>query len=383
MYSYIDETGNTGSNIFDSNQPDFVTAALITKTNFDILHKKNIRKLAQRVDSTELHGNDYGIGRIEEIADGLLWIFKKSDARFFVARAEKKYIAVSKLFDTLFDSFENKAVPWHVYNMRHMRLLTLFKLSSVLREDVVKLFWQAIIEKNKDKSEILFIDSLKILQEDIKEIPDKRANEIVTNAVNWALENPESIYIHTNSKSARAGHLPNMAVFPNLLQGIDLFSKKWNRKVKEIIHDQQSQFEKILTEWHDMYSKAAAGVINWPMEEPISFRRVTGSKFIIKSSKDSPGIQAIDVVLWLFKKVLQGKSLPPNSAKLMNHVFKYGYQNDLSFEGVGSGLNEMVEALNNKVFDEKDFKNARELLELSENRRQEEMKKYRNNKKII
>lgn len=380
MYSFIDETGNTGSNIFDKNQPDFVTAALITKTNFDVLQKKNIKKLAQRVNESELHANEYGIGRIEEIADGLLWIFKKSDARFFVARAEKKYIAVSKLFDTLFDSFENKAVPWHVYNMRHMRLLTLFKLSSVLREDVVKLFWQAIIEKNKDKSKKTFIDSLTLLQDDIKDIPDKRANDIITDAVNWALENPESIYIHTNSKSARAGHLPNIAVFPNLLQGIDLFSKKWNRKVKEIIHDQQSQFEKILTEWHDMYSKAAAGVISWPLEKPQSFRRVTGSKFIIKSSTESPGIQAIDIVLWLFKKVLQGENLPPNSAKLMNHVFKFGYHNDLSFKGVGSGLQEMVEELNIRPFEDKDFDNAKDLLKLSEIRRQNEMKEYRDNK---
>lgn len=68
-----------------------------------MLFKKSIRKLAARVGDTELHGNEYGIGKIEDIADGLLTIFKKADVRFFVARAEKKYIAVTKLFDTLFD----------------------------------------------------------------------------------------------------------------------------------------------------------------------------------------------------------------------------------------------------------------------------------------
>jgi hypothetical protein len=265
--------------------------------------------------------------------------------------------------------------------MRHMRLLTVFKLSTILRTDVVEIFWHAIIEKNKNKSQQLFLDSLSLLQGDIKDLKDKRLIKIVSEAVNWAVENPESIYIHTNSKSARAGHLPNMAVFPNLLKGIDIFSKKWNRKVKVIVHDQQSQFEKVLTEWHTMYSQAAAGVINWPFEKPESFRRVTGSKFIIKSSKDSPGIQAIDIILWLFKKVLQGDTLPVNSAKLMRHVFKFGYQNDLSFSGVGAELEEKVKELNNMSFEKKDLDNAKDLLELAENRRQKEMQEYRENVK--
>lgn len=33
MFAYVDETGNTGKNIFDLDQPDFFTGALITKTN--------------------------------------------------------------------------------------------------------------------------------------------------------------------------------------------------------------------------------------------------------------------------------------------------------------------------------------------------------------
>lgn len=380
MYAYIDETGNTGSNIFDENQPIFITAALLTKSNFDILHKNSIRKLAAKVGDTELHGNEYGIGKIEDIADGLLSIFKKSDARFFVARAEKKYIAVTKLFDTLFDSFENKAVPWHVYNIRYFRLLMVFKLASILREDVVQIYWKAIIEKNKKKSYQYFNEALTLLKDDIEDLQDKRSKEIATNAVCWALENPESIYLHTNSNSARAGHLPNMAVFPNLLYGIDLISKKWKRPVREIIHDQQNQFQKVLEEWHDMYSKAAAGGIQLPLEEPLTFRRVAGSKFIIKNSSESSGIQAIDTILWLFKKVLQGDDIPFNSARLMKFVFKFGYQSDLSFDGVGSSLKEMVEEVNSKPFGKEEMEKGKRILEFAEMRRQEAMKDYLHNK---
>lgn len=376
MYAYIDETGNTGSNIFDENQPSFITASLITKSNFDVLQNRNINKLARQVGKTELHGNEYGFGKIEEIANGLLSIFKKSNARFFIARAEKRYIAVTKLFDTLFDSFENKAVPWHVYNIRYFRLLLVFKLATILREDVVEIFWKAILEKNKNKAYEYFRESLLLLKTDLEDFSDKRARELTENAVNWALENPESIYLHTAAKSARAGHLPNMAVFPNMLQGIEMISKKWKRTVKTITHDQQSQFQNILKEWHEMYSNAAAGVIEIPFEEPRSLRCVAGSSFIIKSSSESPGIQAIDIVLWIFKKFLDGEVIPYNSAKLMNHVFKFGYQNDLSFDGVGRDLEKEMMKIYAKPFGETEQKNATEFLEFAEKRRQESMEEY-------
>lgn len=255
-----------------------------------------------------------------------------------------------------------------------------FKLASVLREDVVQIYWKAIIEKNRKKSFQVFNEALSLLKDDIDDLQDHRLKEIATNAINWALENPESIYLHTNSNSARAGHLPNMAIFPNLLQGIDLISKKWKRPVREIIHHQQSQFQKILEEWHEMYSKAAVGVINLPLEEPLTFRRVAGSKFIIKNSSESSGIQAIDIVLWLFKKVLQGDSIPLNSTKLMNFVFRFGYQSDLSFDGVGSSLSEMAKDVNSKPFGKKEMENGKNFLEFAEKRRLEAMKNYLDNK---
>jgi hypothetical protein len=40
LYAYIDETGNTGHNLFDEAQPDFFTAALITKGNFDDMGRR-------------------------------------------------------------------------------------------------------------------------------------------------------------------------------------------------------------------------------------------------------------------------------------------------------------------------------------------------------
>jgi hypothetical protein len=39
MWAYVDESGNTGNRIFDEEQPLFVTAAMATKTNFDLVYR--------------------------------------------------------------------------------------------------------------------------------------------------------------------------------------------------------------------------------------------------------------------------------------------------------------------------------------------------------
>src|SRR5690242_13398087 len=92
----------------------------------------------------DFHANRVGFEKIERIAPRLLAVSKKRDARFFISRVEKLYLATAKIIDTVFDSYENKAVPWHVYNFRPLKLILLFKLARyVLDENVVKLFWES------------------------------------------------------------------------------------------------------------------------------------------------------------------------------------------------------------------------------------------------
>jgi hypothetical protein len=103
MYAYVDESGNTGYQIFDPEQPLFVTAAMMTKTNFDAVRNVDLAAVARKVGAAALHANELGVSRIEEIADDLLKIIKKADARFFVSRLEKRYLAAAKVYDTYFD----------------------------------------------------------------------------------------------------------------------------------------------------------------------------------------------------------------------------------------------------------------------------------------
>ena len=103
MFAFVDETGNTGANLLDEEQPDIFTAALITKSDFDLVYGAKVRRLAKRAGGTSLHAKDLGFKRIQPIARELCQIFKKADARFFVSRVEKRYLLATKIFDTFFD----------------------------------------------------------------------------------------------------------------------------------------------------------------------------------------------------------------------------------------------------------------------------------------
>ena len=136
MFAFVDETGNTGANLLDESQPDFFTAALITKSDFDLTYDSNVRRIAKRVGGSPLHAKNLGFRNIEIIARELCQVFKKVDARFFISRVEKRYLLATKIFDTFFDSGENAAVAWHLYNIRPLKIMLAFKVASIVSEDV-------------------------------------------------------------------------------------------------------------------------------------------------------------------------------------------------------------------------------------------------------
>lgn len=184
-------------------------------------------------------------------------------------------------------------------------------------------------------------------------LPDARSREIIGDALNWALANPENFSTYMRGKSSRYGHSPNFVAFTNLLDGIERTSKRWGRPVREIVHDGQSQFKKTLVEWHAIVSRPdLVGVepIRWPGEvEPHYVSKTSGSNFRMATEETSAGLQVIDVVLWLFKRMTDGKSIGQNSERLMQWVLQRAYQHDFSFDGVGDQADKTYRTLMSAV----------------------------------
>jgi len=175
MYAYIDETGNTGPNLFDPGQPVFITGALMTRGNFDLLYRGTIRSIAKQLGVDVVHANELGMGRLEEIAPDLLRVFKISEARIFIARVVKLDLAAMKLVDTIFDSGENLAVPWFSYNATPLRLLLTIKVAFLLDEEIIKLFWSSLMNKNEEGAYDKLSQVLAMLLPRAEQLPDARS----------------------------------------------------------------------------------------------------------------------------------------------------------------------------------------------------------------
>jgi hypothetical protein len=376
MFAFVDETGNTGANLLDESQPDFYTAALITKSDFDLVYAQDIRRLAKQFGDGPLHGKDLGFGRAEAIAKALLQVFKKADARFFISRVEKRYLLATKIFDTFFDSGENAAVAWHIYNVRPLKIILALKVASIVSEDVALSFWNMLLEMNEAKAKGALPSICQSIIERVDELPDQRSRDIVRDALIWAQEHPETIHIHLDSRQARNGHMPNMVAFANLLDGLEGFSKRWARPVRRITHDRQSQFDKTLTSWHEMYSNASPEPIKL-VGETVVFQKVAGSIFEVKSDVDSAGIQAIDVILWLYLQHTREARFPRQCNRLLNCAFRKAYMGDFSFSGVESMIEKKFGHILWAPISPEQEAGARKMIELGEARRLESMAQYK------
>ncbi|MGE8126316.1 DUF3800 domain-containing protein [Methylobacterium sp. NPDC080182] len=353
MWAYVDESGNTGNKIFDPNQPHYITAALISKTNFDLVNKAALLQISHKVDSDALHANELGVAKIEIIASDLHRLLKKSPSRFFFSRLEKRYLATAKVFDTYFDAGENVAVPWHVYWVKHLKLLLMFKLShAVVTEEVASIVWDCLTASNERTSKELFVQGAEAMLGNVDRLYDARSRQLATDALTWARDNPQAFTTFVKNKVDRLLNAPNFVAFTNLLDGIEHHSKKWDRPVRQIVHDEQSQFGKTLTKWHAIISDSSRKEeqpVHFPGEErPYRFGRVLGSEFTMSTEQNSAGLQVIDVILWLFKRTLDGKEIGNRSGELLNYAMKNALQNDMSFAGVEgsleSDLNTMMSA---------------------------------------
>jgi len=362
MYAYVDETGNTGANLFDSDQPLFLTAALITKADFDLAHKREYSRICAKIGVPALHASELGFGRLEEVADDLLKVLKKADARFFVSRVEKRYLLATKIFDTFFDSGENPAVPWPTYNIRPLRLILAFKVSYLLDEHIAELFWTMLMEKSEARARALIPMICQAIIDRVDRLPDERSRQVITDALEWSKAHPEGLDFYQAGRQAKNGHMPNMVAFTNLLDGLENLSQKWKRPVRLIRHDRQSQFEGTLAEWHQLVSNALPDPIHLPGETQV-LRKVHKSDFEVAASDSSPGIQIADFILWIFKQFLAGKEIPYRCAKLLNFVMRRGMQNDFSFEGVSRAMQEQFGPMLDSEVTEEDLRRARELQE--------------------
>lgn len=302
-FAYADESGNSGLKLFGDQQDTFWTGTLISFADLDTSYATLHRELLELTGKSELHGNELGFGRIERVAGRLAWFIREKKLRFSFVRIFKPYLATSKMFDLAFDSGANPAVPPQAYGVRLLRLINLLHFAQLLSKEDLNEFWELFQAQSPDR----FGKLLGVIRDRVQGTPyDKRSVQILTESLDWASKHPDAVLDPFDE-----GDSPNFVAFTALFDHLHAFHKETGHTIGSFVHDEQDQFVpkfseafEFLTNFHGDESSPLSVISDI---SPISS---FDCNLLVRSSKDSFGLQLIDVCMWMVKRVMEKKDVP-------------------------------------------------------------------------
>ena len=218
------------------------------------------------------------------------------DVRFVFTRLEKEHLAATKFVDTFFDSGINKAVsPLH-YSSRLFRLHTAHIAAELMDLEDRNEFWQAYTQGNCEK----FYNVLERFGQRVKTyVEDARTREVLTEAVTWAQQYPELLL----SATATELDAPNAVAIGLLIQALHEKVGEVGQRLTRFIHDESNQFALeikatfvFLRGFKAPPRNPSALISDWTETDTLD------CPIEMASSKSTPGLQVVDVVLWLVKR---------------------------------------------------------------------------------
>lgn len=374
MYAYIDESGNTGFNLFDPDQPYFLTVAMSSQVDFDANFRDQIARIASANGQTYLHASEMGVPGVESIAASVMDLVETSGVRFHFACAAKSDVAAMKFFDAIFDPGENPAAPPLSYPVRTSRLFLLLKFAYILETSDVQLFWNAMTSPQSISSEKDAVRAIENIVGRVRELPDARSRELIGDTLDWARNNIGRFSFWTPRKQTRHGHLPNLFSLPALFSGISRDAKEWGCEVEAIIHDQQSQFEQTLSEWHVLFEGLEPEQILHFGDTPIHFGDIQGSRFEIGDTRLSPGLQLVDTVIWTFSRTVNNRIIGSDTAELFDICYTPENALEISFDRVVAELEPKIATLMNRTMSHDQLLQGIRITEYGELLRQQRMR---------
>jgi hypothetical protein len=354
MFFHIDESGNTGNNLFDENQPRLSYGLISSVTNVDALCVVEHNTIRGVIDDDLIHANILGIGGLVKIAPQLIKIQKKMKFDFDYYFIEKLDYALVIFFDAVFDAGLNDAVKWDTY-WTPLRYVLIHKLSVLFDEELLRESWRLSIVKRVENCEDDIVSLLSEVKRRTKGAPlDARSKELIIDALDFGIRKPLSLdFGHPDHKIIS----PNAVGFQFVVAAIARRTRKKRRKsVSSIIVDRQNQFNKAQIGTHYNLSRIAEGIKNSSEQdkamyfnnplytdfspEEVSHKGLTDKELTISKSTDSIGLQIVDVYLWIANKLISGVNLPSELMELW-HLFQHRSMID------GISMNGMVERFKN------------------------------------
>lgn len=368
MYFYVDESGHSGPNLFDPDQPTLYYGLLYSRMNVDVVAAASIKKICHDLGEPRVHASELGNGGLAPLAPNLKKLAKTMDLRFDIYRVNKPDHAIISFYDQLFDAGINKAVTWSSY-WTPLRYVALLKLASLFDEPLARLAWEARIDSNDLRSHAKVREVCEVLLSRIDRLPDARSRQILGDGLRWGASNFVELGYNAKGKANQLSVMPNIIGFQSVLHGIASRIRKTGLKTTKLVVDQQSQFNGAQRALSDLY--AAARHVDWttgPGLPQMNLRGMPNVPMEVKSGTTSAGLQLVDVYLWIFRRLIEGKELAPELLLLIKPMLHKTITDQISLEAIAARWEPFFKRLPEPNSDE--MVQARNLMAVEEERRQ-------------
>lgn len=366
MYFYVDESGHTGTNLFDPHQPILYYGVLSAKTNLDVRAEEVVRSARHKLGVDRLHAAEMGLRGLVEISRYLAHVQKKCEPRFDLYRIAKRDHAIISFFDQVFDQGINPAVSWTGY-WTPLRYVLLIKVASLFDDDLASRAWAARISLNNQEVERELIVICRSLLSKIDRIPDERSRQIIGDALNWAIQHAVELRYNCQSPREVLTVTPNLIGFQLVMQGIS-YRLEGVRAEASITVDQQSQFNRAQRTLAEFYAQNRN--LPWflgPGMPSMDLRNVPTTPIAFRSSRDSVGLELVDCYLWTFKRLVEGKDVPRELNAIIRPQIVRGRTDAVSRASIDKRWSQWLSTLPEP--NEEQLERAREITRLDEERR--------------
>ena len=374
LHAYIDESGNTGANLFDPKQPHFFTVAMSSPTDFDVEFREDVERIARDLGVRYLHANEIGLKRVEKIAMDVVDVIERSQVRFHHVLVSKPDSAMFQFFYALFDPGENQAASGTAYWCRVLRFEMVVQLASIMELNDVRMFWDAMRAIRSEESEAKAMRAIDNVLRRVDELNDARVRELMGDTLKWARENLGEFSFWASKKKDHYRLLPNLYGLLPLFEAISRDAAEWKLPVKKIVHDQQVQFGAKLRDWHSMFRDIPPGTAGMFGDTPVEFPDISTSNFELADSGKSSGLQIVDLVLWIFSRSISGQNFEQATSQLLQATCSFENIQFVSLDWIRTELEIMKIAIYNQSVSAEQLTKGVQVTQMLEDQRQRRMR---------
>ncbi len=368
MFFHIDESGNTGNNLFDENQPRLSYGLISSTTNVDVRCVKEHQDIQKIIGCGAIHANKLGMKGLVEIAPLLIKIQKKIKFDFDYYYIEKLDYALLNFFDAVFDSGLNSAMPHDLY-WTPLRYLLILKIDNLFDKELLRKSWKLLASKKIENNDEIVSLFTEVKSQASQSCLDAQSKKVIIDALNFGISNPHVFNVRCDDqeiispnelnvrRDAQEISSPNSICFQFIITAIARRTREKRRNsVSSIVVDKQKQFNKIQDFTHDNFVKLSEAInnlspeekqryLNHPLHahyehEDIIRKGLTDRGLTFLKSADSIGLQIVDVYLWISNKCMSGAKLPPELLELWS-LFSHGaWTDNISLKGMANRYEE-------------------------------------------